>query len=269
MKSDNFTYRDSKGRWVLIHVFDNVIYDVNKREVIFRFSWSMIEKLSSKEKGNYQSYKLQNVLNFRSLYTVNLYEIFKRELRGKKECSFEIDLDELRMALDTDDKIYPVYYEFKRNVLQKSVDEINEYNVDINVSFSEKRKGRKTGVICFTIINKNIKEELQDEVAMDVEVRGVKNLIIEPSTNQPISDEEYLLLLNKVDGDANKLYSIYGDCIKRIGNIRSIVAVIRDIIDNPDKYKNNKEQQISVFNNFEQRVYDYDVLEKRLLGWDK
>jgi hypothetical protein len=65
MTSDNFSFRNNKGKWTLMHIFDNIIYDESRREVTFRFSWNMIERLSSKNKGTYQSYKLLNIINFK------------------------------------------------------------------------------------------------------------------------------------------------------------------------------------------------------------
>jgi DNA replication protein DnaD len=53
------------------------------------------------------------------------------------------------------------------------------------------------------------------------------------------------------------------DGIKTVEEIR-----IKDKRTGFKKATPNKSQNDN-FNNFEQRVYDYDSLEKRLLGWDK
>ena len=76
MMSDNFKYRDEEGSLYLMHIFDSVIYKPDKKEVTFRFSWSMLEKfltIENKENGSYQSYMIGNIMGFESLYSINLY----------------------------------------------------------------------------------------------------------------------------------------------------------------------------------------------------
>ena len=52
--------------------------------------------------------------------------------------------------------------------------------------------------------------------------------------------------------------------MKNVKNkVGSLITAIRD------DWKPNKDTNISSFNNFEPREYDYDSLERKLLGWDK
>ena len=53
---------------------------------------------------------------------------------------------------------YPEFKEFKRNVIDKALTEINEYT-DLNIEYKTERSGRKIGEIVFSINQKESEEE--------------------------------------------------------------------------------------------------------------
>lgn len=94
---------------------------------------------------NFTKYQLEHTLLLKSKYSIRLYEFFIcRAFRGY----FEIGLDELKQALDITG--YEVYKDFRVNVIDKALQEINQFT-DLNISFSPIRTNRTITGLHFTI----------------------------------------------------------------------------------------------------------------------
>jgi len=97
-------------------------------------------------KEMFTKYRLENILRFKSAYSIRIYEIAKSwEARG----DFTYSLSEFKDLIGATKK-YSAYYDFKRYVLQRSIKEINELS-DIKLSLKEKKLGRKVTDLVFTI----------------------------------------------------------------------------------------------------------------------
>jgi len=97
-------------------------------------------------KEMFTKYKLENILRFKSAYSIRIYEIAKSwEARGE----FTYPVDEFKDLIGATKK-YAAYYDFKRYVLQRSLKEINALS-DIKLSFKEKKTGRKVTSLHFAI----------------------------------------------------------------------------------------------------------------------
>jgi len=107
-------------------------------------------------KQQFTKYKLENILRFKSVYSIRLYELAKSwEARG----DFTISLDEFRQiigleCLDRKDKNckpkYKLYGDLKRKIINRAIKEINALS-DIKLSFKEKKTGRKVTSLHFAI----------------------------------------------------------------------------------------------------------------------
>lgn len=104
--------------------------------------------------SNYTQYRLENVLAFKGKYTIRLYELLRSYMSqysidaGRtREVSFK--LEELREILDV--QCYPKWSEFDRRVLQKAVNEINEYCDEIHVDYETYKIGRNISTLKFSI----------------------------------------------------------------------------------------------------------------------
>jgi plasmid replication initiation protein len=115
-------------------------------------------------KDNFTQYELLWTLNFRSKYSIRLYELVKSlHFHELEEYTREFTLDELRKLLDAEN--YNTYQTFKTRVLEPSVKEINETS-DKNVSYTPIKKGRSVSKIRLTISTKDGLEriELRSEI---------------------------------------------------------------------------------------------------------
>lgn len=104
--------------------------------------------------GNFTQYELYAVLALRSKFSLRLFELFKSYLF---EGSFAISLAELKNMLMLRDDEYPKFYDFKRYVIDKAIDEIERYT-PLKVTYGLVKRGRAVSGLSFVV------EELADYV---------------------------------------------------------------------------------------------------------
>ena len=122
-------------------------------------------------KENFTQYELLWTLNFKSKYTIRLYELVKSIHFHELEVYYrEFELDELRRMLGAEN--YKTYQDFKARVLIPSIDELNSFS-DKNVSFEPIKKGRAVAKIKLTISTKDgmerlrLRSEIEREFGLD------------------------------------------------------------------------------------------------------
>jgi plasmid replication initiation protein len=101
-------------------------------------------------KEKFTTYKLENVMRLKSIYSIRIYEILKQyQGIGKRT----ITIEALRKMLGITEKEYKLYGHFKNKVLQIAHKEINE-KTDILFEYREIKLGRKVNELEFTISKK-------------------------------------------------------------------------------------------------------------------
>lgn len=128
-------------------------------------------------KEKYLSYGLINILNFKSKYSIRLYEMLKayydmkRSHYGQKRyetpvVEWTLDLDGLKhmLMLNTDEEPGKLsrYPDFRRKVLEIAQEEINTLS-DMQFNFEPITKGRKTVKVKFIIKFKDTISRLQSD----------------------------------------------------------------------------------------------------------
>lgn len=229
----------------------------------------------------FTQYKLANILSMKSKYSPRIYEILKCN-EFKKQGYIEIEVIELRKLLRAED-IYPLYADFKRFVIQRTQKELKKLS-DIDFDFEEIKTGRKVTILKFYIkANKSklLSKPLLVPNNADSEVCATKEgkttnegekcsteLINEIKSifKEDITGLQAKSILDTAKGDINiikKKYK-YSETVPQIDNIVGwIIKAIKDDYQ-PPKGK----VKAGGFNDYEQRVYDFDNLEKKLLGWE-
>lgn len=101
-------------------------------------------------KREFTSYKLKNVMELKSGYSIRIYEILKKWQTIKE---VEIPLKELRKMVGATDT-YHEYHNFKKRVLTTAQNEIEE-KTDIAFDYEEIKKGKRVVSIRFMIRSKN------------------------------------------------------------------------------------------------------------------
>lgn len=100
----------------------------------------------------FTQYQLYNILAMKSAFSVRIYELMKSYAFQKNKT---FDIDELKKLLGVEEvKSYYRFPDFRRKVLEKAQEEINELT-DLNIYFEPITKGRKVIRVKFKIEQKN------------------------------------------------------------------------------------------------------------------
>lgn len=136
-----------KKDWLVATWASSVRYRSNEGAVEFSFD-PKLKPYLLQLKNQFTSYKLSNILNLKSTYSIRMYELMKKwQHLGRWKCS----VDDLRGILGAKDvKSYSIYGNFKNRVLSPAIVELNE-KTDVQISFNEIKKGRSVERIEFTI----------------------------------------------------------------------------------------------------------------------
>lgn len=184
-------------------------------------------------KREFTSYKLKNVMELKSGYSIRIYEILKK-WQSLKEV--EIPLKELREMVGATDK-YQEYHNFKKRVLTTSLKEIEE-KTDISFFYHEIKKGKRVTAIHFTIHSKNniIAQEADIITQKDdwFESLYVQLCVLYEKHNYKLTKdvvERWVGLANKVWGK-NKYIEInkLAQQSFKIDNIKNHIAFITHIL---------------------------------------
>ena len=137
------------SRWV-----NEVTYVNDKGMVVMYLNRNVISMISRLE-ANFTQYLLEQVSEFKSKYSIRLYELLikYRDIGTSKK--FEIA--ELRSKLGLEDNEYKLNAVFKRDVLDKAVKEIND-KADIQIKYEQFKEGRKVSHILFKFVKKKEKK---------------------------------------------------------------------------------------------------------------
>jgi len=144
----------------------------NKGVIILRFDPTLKPYLLNLQE-KFTRYQIKNVLKLKANYSIRLYELLKQNLvMGYR--IFEID--DLKQLLGLSEK-YEKIYDFKVNVIDKALDEINEYT-NILVSYEQQKTGRR-----ITHLNFIIKPKFEDNESKMIENLYTKKQIEELKEN--------------------------------------------------------------------------------------
>jgi plasmid replication initiation protein len=121
-------------------------------KVILQFSKGIIPYLSELSK-NFTRYKLQNVTQFKSVYSIRLYELLVQWLSTGKR---DIEVEWLKNQLQVEE-CYSRIGNFKNRVVDVAVVEINQHS-NIWVKYTQRKAGRTITHFLFTFGEKEPKK---------------------------------------------------------------------------------------------------------------
>ena len=170
-------YDEKTGDEVLVSWLAKVRTNKKSGLVKYKLDEDLVQYLFSLQE-RYLSYGLINILNFKSKYSIRIYELLKahydlkRSFLGKKKYETPLiewifDLDELKHLLmldtETEKHKYTNFKDFRKKVIEVAQREINTLS-DMKFDFEPITKGRKTVKIKFLIQYKNDLERLSSNV---------------------------------------------------------------------------------------------------------
>lgn len=261
-----------------------VVYEKGSGEVELTFS-SYLKPYMLQLRSMFTQYKLANILSMKSKYSPRIYEILKCN-EFKKQGFIEIEIEDLRKLIKAYD-VYPKYNDFKRHVIERSQKELNKIS-DISFEFEEIKTGRKVTSIRFYI-----KSNKSKAIENKKEIKSIKvKAIDEVSVTESEDDTIYYEIIDKIKvicgekislKNAKEFYKLASNHelgktyplgfieelakYSKTQDVRGFIGWFKRILVNYERPIKSVKQ--IGFNNFEGRDYDYDKLEKQLLGWDK
>jgi plasmid replication initiation protein len=193
-------------------------------------------------KREFTSYKLKNVMELKSSYSIRIYEVLKKWQSIKE---VEIPLKELREMVGATDK-YHEYHNFKKRVITPSQKEIEE-KTDISFDYQEIKKGKRVTSIRFIIHAKNKVITREDEISNQKE-DWLESLYAQ--LNLIFKERDYMLSKDAVErwvGLADKVWGSrkYVEINKlaqqsfQIRNIKNHIAFITHILNEKVKCVEN------------------------------
>jgi len=140
------------SRWV------NEVTYVNDKGMVVMYLNRNVISMISRLQANFTQYLLEQVSEFKSKYSIRLYELLikYRDI----ETSKKYEIAELRSKLGLEDTEYSTMSNFKSRVLDVAIKEIND-KADIQIKYEQFKEGRKVSHILFKFIKK--KETKQKE----------------------------------------------------------------------------------------------------------
>lgn len=257
------------GRIIETSFVTTAIYD-NKHGILTLEFSEVLRPYLLELKGLFTSYRLDNALNLSSKYSIRIYEKLKcNEFRK----NFIWSIDELKNDLMLEQKSYNLYSNIKQKIILIAVNDINKHT-DIRVEFEEVKSGKKVIAIKFIIkSNKENKKLLADnlsDISVDnVEIMEDKNiLILKELFQDQVPIKNLKKILESANNDIEKIKKIYEySKTQKIDNL--VGFMIKMVKDNNFEEPIKQDKDYKKIHNFTERDdYDYQKLEKGLLGWD-
>ncbi|MBX4272203.1 replication initiation protein [Clostridium estertheticum] len=241
--------------------FASIEYVKSEGKITFEIGTKLKGLLLEMKKRIY--YKIEYPINFTSIYSKRVYYY----LKSFEDTGWRIDnLDILRKKLQCP-KSYDKYGLFRTYVLDMAMKEINKYS-DISFEFQEIKVGRKVARIKF-IIKQNQNNKARNEIvatssdSKEIEELGLIKQVQAIFTKNTITRHEASCILK----DANNNIDLINQCYQYLltKDVPNVVGYMRTIVKGFNEPQANIQE--SNFTNYEQRTYDFDSLEKKLLGW--
>ncbi|MES0857601.1 replication initiation protein [Geobacillus sp. G4] len=176
-----------------------VEYDVHSGYVSLAFD-PRLKPYLLQLKREFTTYRLKNVMELKSSYSIRMYELLKRwQYIGEAV----LRLDDLRMMVGAGDK-YSEYHNFKKRVLNPARKEISE-KTDIIFTYEEIREKRKVVALRFQIKEKAIEPiAIEEKKDATVDDQYLQFLAVVQAYDRYITEKQFTkiaILAQKAFGD--------------------------------------------------------------------
>ena len=132
--------------------------DDAKNALQIRFTSEVLPYFTRLASGNFTTYQLKDLFALDSVTSMSLYSYFiKNEFKYANQESYEIELsvENIKALIDIGEKKYDRWADFRRYVLDKIIEEINE-RTSLKIEYDTLRKGRPIVGVRFKITSGKI-----------------------------------------------------------------------------------------------------------------
>ncbi|WP_297419659.1 replication initiation protein [Clostridium sp.] len=267
-------------QWVI-----TCIYKSEKCAIALQFHPDLIPDLMV-FKGCYTRFDFDIKKYIKSYYTCRIYELLKQyEKFGIRI----FHIEQLRFLLGIEDEEYPAYANFKQRIIKPALAEINKVT-DLYCEFEEIKNKRKVERIKFKFVKQSVNFDKKEQISFfeEKETNYISTIDEEYNVVKEFRD---LLGITISPRQVDKLVDLATKSIKKYNLVIPIKKYIQQkkiVVDEYGKRNNiesymgtlitaikenwtlaKKEKNIkNTFNDYDQREYDYDDLENKLLGYN-
>jgi len=158
-----FTFRTDEGKQMRTRWLTGIEYEDSQGYLKIFINPQLKPFLHQLVSGNFTRYYLENIANFKSVYSVRFYEIAIMELKRSKQnkWKFKLKIKMIKEKLDIQDK-YKRFSNFKAVVLEPAKKEINKHS-DINFNYHVIKLGRSPHEVEFIVSMKGQKSLISDQ----------------------------------------------------------------------------------------------------------
>jgi len=207
-----FSFLDTDNRMVKSRWVQRVKYldDEASIEVILTFDViNEVTRIDGYEQF-FTQYLLEQTATLKSAYSVRLYELLVQWKTARKTPVFDIEVFREQLGVNPTD--YERVYDFKKNVLDVAVKEINE-KTDIQTSYDQVKRGRKIIGFKFVIKEKPKKTENNQRDPNTSDMFMIDGLTDKQLWRISRHKEFISTYSSLAKGDAGKSWSAYSDFI--------------------------------------------------------
>ena len=207
-----FSFLDTDNRMVKSRWVQRVKYldDEASIEVILTFDVvNEVTRIDGYEQF-FTQYLLEQTATLKSAYSVRLYELLVQWKTARKTPVFDIEVFREQFGVNSTD--YERVYDFKKNVLDVAVKEINE-KTDIQTSYDQVKRGRKIIGFKFVIKEKPKKTENNQRDPNTSDMFMIDGLTDKQLWRISRHKEFISTYSSLAKGDAGKSWSAYSDFI--------------------------------------------------------
>jgi plasmid replication initiation protein len=160
LRDNSIWIMNEEGKEETVSWFSKVKMNKGQGTVSIKFDETIQDYLFLLQ-NKYTQYKLSTPLAFKSKYSIRLYELLlsytkKSEIERGIENEVYFSPDELKERMDGGN--YKKFYDFRRFVIEKSIEEINQYSDDIHAEYTCEYKGKQIKKIYFYITSPRAKQ---------------------------------------------------------------------------------------------------------------
>ena len=157
-----FSYLDDEGKLVKSRWLSQVRYLDDEGAIEVVFTPAVVKGITRIDGAEefFTKYLLEQTAAMDSNYSVRLYELLVQWKQAKKTPVFELEKFRGQLGLEPDE--YQTMSNFKKRVLNLAVEEINDKS-DLNISYTQKKKGRNIIGFSFIVLEKKKTKEVSVE----------------------------------------------------------------------------------------------------------
>ena len=219
LKRREFSYLDrykGKEAYTTANWVNKVTY-VDSSGLIVLYLSNEVISLISRLSEQFTKYYLEQVADFKSKYSLRLYELLIKWLNAGRTDKYNID--DIRAKLGVGVNEYATMSNFKTNVIEKAIADINK-NTDITVSYDQFKKGR---------------------VITDFQFKLKQKPRATNSLNEQKSEQQnfYKMSDSQINLFGNQLAELHELSHLAVGNenYEALAARIKDMLRDPEKQK--------------------------------